>query len=247
MNNKILIISDNVHLCEQLKDLFLKYRSNNFSVKFSISPYSNRTIFLSRLNESVLVYDLKNDSDIEEILNNYDLIISIHCKQIFPLKIINNIKCINIHPGYNPINRGWYPQVFAINQNLPIGATIHEIDEELDHGNIIARAFVNKEIIDTSETLYNKIIKKEIELVSENLDSILKNTYKTIKPEQEGKLYLKKDFRELCKLNLEEKLTTIQLINRIRALTHGEFKNAYFIDPETNKKIYVSINLEYEK
>jgi dTDP-4-amino-4,6-dideoxyglucose formyltransferase len=247
MYNKILIISDNIYLCEQLKGLFSRYRSKNFLIQFSISPYSKERDFSDRLNETVLVYDLRNDNTIKEILNKYNLIISIHCKQFFPLAIVNSIKCINIHPGYNPINRGWYPQVFAIEQNLPVGATIHEIDEKLDHGNIIARALVNKEITDTSETLYNKIIKKEIELITEYLDSILKNTYKTIKPEDEGKLYLKKDFQKLCKLDLDEKLTMIQFINKIRALTHGEFNNAYFIDPETGNKIYISIKLQTEK
>ena len=189
---------------------------------------------------------MRNDSDVNHILNNYDLIISIHCKQIFPSKIINNIKCINIHPGYNPINRGWYPQVFAIHENLSIGATIHEMDNQLDNGNIIARAFVEKEITDTSETLYNKIVKKEIELLNMSLESIIDNTYQSFKPEHEGEIYLKKDFRDLCELNLNEKSTTIQFINRLRALTHGEFKNAFFIDPSTGKKIYVSINLSSE-
>ena len=240
MYNKILIISDNLSLCNEVKNLFLKHKKEDLSVNFSVSPFSDKLIFSNKLNKSIQVFDMRNDSDVNHILNNYDLIISIHCKQIFPSKIIDNIKCINIHPGYNPINRGWYPQVFAIHENLSIGATIHEMDNQLDNGNIIARAFVEKEITDTSETLYNKIVKKEIELL--NID----NTYQSFKPENEGELYLKKDFRDLCELNLNEKSTTIQFINRLRALTHGEFKNAFFIDPSTGKKIYVSINLSSE-
>ena len=246
MYNKILIISDNLHLCSEVKNLFLKHKKENLSVSFSISPFSDKLIFSNQLNQSIQVFDMKNTHDINHILNNYDLIISIHCKQIFPSKIINNIKCINVHPGYNPINRGWYPQVFAIHKNLLVGATIHEIDNQLDHGNIIARAFVEKEITDTSETLYNKIVKKEIELLNMSLESIIENNYQSFKPENEGELYLKKDFRDLCELNLNERSTTTQFINRLRALTHGEFKNAFFIDPSTGKKIYVSINLSSE-
>lgn len=246
MYNKILIISDNLSLCNEVKNLFLKHKKEGLSVNFSVSPFSEKLIFSNKLNKSIRVFDMRNDNDVNHILNNHDLIISIHCKQIFPPKIINNIKCINIHPGYNPINRGWYPQVFAIIKDLPIGATIHEMDNQLDNGNIIARAFVEKEITDTSETLYNKIVKKEIELLSMSLESIIENSYQSFKPENEGELYLKKDFRDLCELNLNEKFTTIQFINKLRALSHGEFKNAFFIDPSTGKKIYVSVNLSSE-
>jgi dTDP-4-amino-4,6-dideoxyglucose formyltransferase len=246
MYNNILIISDNIQLCKKVKKLISKQKNEKTNFRFSISPFSNKLVFTRELEEHICVYNMKNRNDVEIILNNYDLIISIHCKQFFPPEIINNIRCINIHPGYNPINRGWYPQVFAICNNLPVGATIHEMDNQLDNGNIIDRALVNQEIIDTSEKLYNKIIKKEIELLSKNLGSIIRNDYGTIKPEVEGQLKLKSDFKDLCRLDLSEKSTILQLINRLRALTHGNFKNAFFIDPFTGKKVFVSIKLQYE-
>lgn len=246
MKKKILIISDNIYLCGELKRIFILY-IDEYDFVFSISPYSNLKEFSNQLNEKVFVFDLKQENDIENISTNFNMVISIHCKQLFPKKLFSKVKCINIHPGYNPINRGWYPQVFAIINNLPVGATIHEIDEQIDHGNIIARSFVKKEISDTSKTLYDKIIKKEIELVKDNLDAILKGTYKTFLPEEEGQLYLKKDFRKLCALNLDEVGTYSQFINKLRALTHGDLKNAYFIDSESGKKIYVSINLNAEE
>ena len=246
MYKKVLIISDNVYLSTLVKDLFLKYRSESLSIRFSVSPFSDQSIFSKQLNEIVEVYDLRDHKTVQLLTTIYDLIISIHCKQIFPPYLINNIKCINVHPGYNPINRGWYPQVFAIDQDIQVGATIHEIDEKLDHGNIIDREFIEKEITDTSETLYNKIIQKEIELLNKNLDNILKNNYSIIIPENEGNLYLKKDFKALCELKLDEKLTTMQFVNRIRALTHGEFKNAFFIDPVSKKKVFITIQLTPE-
>jgi methionyl-tRNA formyltransferase len=156
------------------------------------------------------------------------------------------VKCINIHPGFNPINRGWYPQVFSIINKLPVGATIHEIDEKLDHGNIIAREFVNKESYDTSESLYNKIVDKEIELLELNIENIISGNFKVTVPEEEGNLNLKKDFNKLLELDLEEQISVGDLINRLRALTHGDFNNAYFIDPSTGKKIFIRINLKPE-
>jgi hypothetical protein len=49
----------------------------------------------------------------------------------------------------------------------------------------------------------------------------------------------------LCELDLDEKLTALQFINRLRALSHGDFKNAYFTNPENGEKIYININLSY--
>ncbi len=69
--------------------------------------------------------------------DKYILFISLHCKQIFPQRLTDNYRCINIHPGYNPYNRGWFPQVFSILNKNTAGVTIHEIDQELDHGPII--------------------------------------------------------------------------------------------------------------
>ena len=48
------------------------------------------------------------------------------------------IGCINIHSSLLPKYRGRHPIVWAmINQEKEIGVTIHWIDEEIDHGDII--------------------------------------------------------------------------------------------------------------
>lgn len=246
MFKNILIVSDNSDLCNQIYVLSQNYKYNDRNFTFSISPFSNPRDF-SLINKKITVLNLKDEIVIDEIITKFDLVISIHCKQIFPKKLVESIKCINVHPGYNPINRGWYPQVFAIVYDLPIGATIHEIDELLDHGNIIDRKFVKKSEQDTSLSLYNKVVQAEIELLKVNFKHILNDTYSVIKPEIEGNLFLKKDFNNLCNLNMDEVGTMRILLNKLRALTHGEYKNAYFIDSETNEKVYISLQFETEK
>jgi len=247
MYKRILVISDNIIMASSFQEIFEELDLMDVSVDYSISPLSDKFKFEEKLNKGVFVYNLKSDQHLEEIIEKYDLVFSIHCKQIFPKKLINSLKCMNVHPGYIPLNRGWYPQVFSIIYDLPIGATIHEIDEDLDHGNIIDRELVEKEIIDTSFTLYNKVIQKEKSLLKKNLFSIISNSYTTIKPENEGHLYLRADFNKLCEIDLNQSTTAKDIINKLRALTHDEFKNAFFIDPKTGKKVFISINLEYEK
>jgi methionyl-tRNA formyltransferase len=241
---EVLIISDNPFLAERFeKEVWTLVYSSSYNLSFGCSPYSNTADF--NLSKPISKIDLKNSEDLNAILGSH-LILSIHCKQLFPEKLVNTVRCVNVHPGYNPINRGWYPQVFAIIENLDIGATIHEIDKHLDNGKIIVREKVQKYEDDTSLSLYNRITNKEIELLKFNIESILNNTYQAFLPELKGTLRLKKDFNKLLQIDLDEKLTMGEAINRLRALTHGAYKNAYYFN-KIGDKIYISLNIDREK
>ena len=245
-NKRALIISDNHRIVNEFCEIVLKKNIQNWDFSFAISPNSKKEDFHFIKRDEFYTFDLKKKKHIDFITREFDTVISLHCKQIFPPKLFKKVKCINVHPGYNPYNRGWYPQVFSIINNLPIGVTIHEIDEDIDHGNIIFREKVEKYSYDTSETLYDRIVKKEIELIDLHLVNILANNYATITPENEGNLYLKNDFNNLLELNLEEVSTVGKVIDKLRALTHGDYNNAYFIDKNTKKKIFISITLQRE-
>ena len=200
---EILILTDNIFLAQRFEKLvWPKVDSTLYKLSFGCSPCSEIDKF--DLFFPITSINLKKTEHIETLLKK-DLIISLHCKQLFPLKLLNNVRCINIHPGYNPTTRGWFPHVFAIINDLEIGVTIHEIDEKLDHGKIIIREKVDKYNHDTSLTLYNRIIEKEIELLTLHINSIIENSYTLIQPECGGNIFLEKDFINLCKLNLEKK------------------------------------------
>ena len=65
-------------------------------------------------------------------------------------------------------------------------------------------------------------------------------------PEQEGNVNLKKDFNDLCLLDMNKATTMGEAINYLRALTHGNYPNAFFVDSETGAKVYVKISLQKE-
>ena len=184
-------------------------------------------------------------TQVSKIVEKYNLILSIHCMQIFPAALINQILCVNVHPGFNPYNRGWFPQVFSIINGLKAGVTIHEIDEQLDHGPIIAQKEYRIESWDTSISVYIKIMEIEREIVLENFSSIREGTYKSRLPSIEGNLNHKQDFDRLKRLDLDEQGVFRDFLNRLRALTHGDFKNAYYID-ESGKRIFIRVILEPE-
>lgn len=247
MYSRILVISDNLRLCQRVDYLFNAKDFDHVSWSFGLSPGTDLNLFRNTLPRDFITVDMKNDATVERIISDFDLVISIHCKQLFPAKLINRVKCINVHPGYNPINRGWYPQVFAIIHGWEIGATIHEIDETMDHGPIIDRELVEKFIEDNSEQLYDRILNKEIELLSRNIEKIVNGNYETFLPEGEGNLFLKKDFNALCEINLDETVKAGEFIRKLQALTHGDYKNAYFIHPEDNRKYYIEIRIKPDK
>ena len=213
----VLIISDNQFIKENMIRIFNNHNLQNTIVE-------------------------SKGIDLHNVDPKYELIISAHCNKIFPSKLVNSFRCINIHPGLNPHNRGWFPQVFSLINKLPIGATIHEMDEKLDHGPIIFQEEVVIESTDTSFSLYEKIIKKEIELFENNFNSIIDNSYEIVIPKNKGNLNFKKDFDKLCKLDLNNVDTFENHINILKALTFDKYKNAYFID-KNGDKIYLNLKL----
>jgi methionyl-tRNA formyltransferase len=240
--NKLLVISDNSFLIAAFHKLTRQF--DGLSVDYACSGSNIALLNDPTLQVNIKAIDVKKEY--ESLVGAYELIFSLHCKQMFPIELVGLVKCINVHPGYNPYNRGWFPQVFSILNKLPAGATIHEIDALLDHGPIIARKQVSVNSWDTSFDIYNRVQQSEVELIKENLESILQGTYSTFEPEEEGNINLKKDFNELCKLNLNEVTTLGNAIDCLRALTHGKYSNAYYLDAKTGKKVFVKISLGKE-
>jgi len=243
---KILLVTDNEVLLFRFKKLIherIVFEKAKFKVHYAYT--SKNVAFYTKFFETDWIRPITIKNEVDFLIKEYDIILSLHCKQLFPEKLVKNVKCINIHPGLNPNNRGWFPQVFSIINKLPCGATIHEMDEQLDHGKIICQKEVKIEMWDTSLTAYNKIIEAEIELLSDNLENILIGQYESFLPEV-GNLNLRIDFDKLCNIDLEDTDTFLNHINKLRALTHGNYANAYFIDKETNKRVYVKIELTHE-
>ena len=235
---KVLVLTDNVYIFNKFLEIIESNLRDDLKFTFRCSPSSTST-FSNYKNVKVL--DIKENY--KSVINNYDLDISCHCKKIFPKELVVSTRCINIHPGLNPYNRGWYPQVFAINNKMPHGATIHLMDEEVDHGDIIVQDEVTIQPYDTSLTVYEKVVNLEVKLFEENFDSIIEGNYYAKKMSAKGNYNSISDFKELCKLDLNDNGSLRKHIDLLRSLTHGDYKNAYFIDDYGNK-IIVSLNLE---
>ena len=234
---KICIFTDNAYIYEGFCALLPRFPEHTFD--FFYSP-QNRA-FSPRENFRPLRLKEQNT----DFYDRYDLFLSLHSKQLFPDELVENHLCINVHPGLNPHNRGWFPQVFSILNGLPVGVTIHRMDRKLDHGPILWQEELPIYLQDTSNDVYDRILAKELELLDKHLGDILTGNYTLTPMAEEGNINYKADFDALCPIDLKEPATYGAVIDRLRALTHAPYQNAYFIDAD-GKKVYVGITLRKE-
>lgn len=242
--HNILVVSDNEVILANFVQLLQDQPELTEGRTFTFVCGPNHDALIGKTFGDYTLKPINMKTAYSTVIDTYDLVLSAHSKQIFPAALVKGVVCINVHPGYNPLNRGWYPQVFSIINELPLGATIHEIDEELDHGRIIAREKVQVYAWDTSLTAYNRVQELEIALLKRHLPAILEGAYKAFPPEEEGSVKLKKDFEALREIDLNEIVTFREAINRLRALSHPPFKNGYFIDPASGERVWISVDLE---
>jgi methionyl-tRNA formyltransferase len=230
----LLVLTDNLQMLGEFRTRAVHHRHTHFHYAFS--PENRQAEEFIRRG----CFPLCVHKDLEQILRDYTKVISIHSKQVFPAKLVKTLPCYNLHPGLNPYNRGWSPQVFSILNALPLGATLHEMVEKVDAGPIIDQIEVKVESWDTSKTAYDKVIKAECELLEKHLGAILSSNYSTTLPHMRGNFNTLARFESLMPLDLEEKTTIGECIDRLRALSHPPYWNAYFRDKD-GRKVFLRI------
>jgi dTDP-4-amino-4,6-dideoxyglucose formyltransferase len=237
---RLLVVSENVNLCQFLKsEICAQGLSTEWDTDFRYTSYNNDPKSMVEFGAKEI--NIKMSKTVNYIIENYDIVFSLHCKQIFPASLVEKTPCFNFHPGFNPYNRGWYPQSFSIINGLPIGATIHRMDADIDHGGIVAQQEVSIAPEDSSLNVYDKVIEAEKKLMKKHLLAILSDNVTLSSPKEEGNYNSIRDYKALCELDLENTSTLRSHINLLRALTHGEFRNAYFV--EGGKKYFVKISI----
>ena len=236
---KVCVIADNEYIYIQFLSMVKEgvFLGNDFDFFYS---YTNLD-FTSKYNgEKFFPINLQAQS--HNFFDLYDVFLSLHSKQIFPHQLVSKKLCINVHPGYNPYNRGVFPQVFSIINKHPVGVTIHKMDAELDHGPIFFRREIPVYDWDTSFDVYKRIQELEIVMIRDCLPQILCNAVQEFSAESEGNLNYKKDFLQLCEIDLNQICTYGEAIDRLRAMTFEGYHNAFFITEE-NRKVYVQLKL----
>lgn len=239
----VCIITDNFYIYEHFVKLLEKKQYTDHRFDFFYSPW-NRA-FAEKFGDGDGMRPIRLRDQGETFFDAYDLFLSLHCKQLFPDAMVNGHLCINVHPGYNPHNRGWFPQVFSIINGLPIGVTIHKMDTELDHGPILWQEALQIGTHETSKDVYDRILALEMQMMDVHLDDLLSGNFTLTPMAEEGNVNYKQDFDDLCRIDPDRPATWGEVIDYLRAMTHAPYQNAYFID-EDGKRVYVGITLKKE-
>ena len=119
-------------------------------------------------HDAEIVRELKNRGVELVCLAGYMRLLSKDFIRAFPNQIIN------IHPSLLPSFKGLDAQKQAFDYGVKFtGCTVHFVDEELDHGAIIAQKIVEVKDDDTAETLSARILEQEHSLYIEALKKIV--------------------------------------------------------------------------
>jgi phosphoribosylglycinamide formyltransferase 1 len=126
-------------------------------------------------HDAEIIAELTNRNVDFVCLAGYMRLLSADFVSAFPNKIVN------IHPSLLPSFAGLDAQKQAVDYGVKFsGCTVHLVDEQLDHGAIIAQKVVGVFADDTAETLSARILEHEHELYIEALTMIVSGNFDII-------------------------------------------------------------------
>lgn len=217
------------------------------SKKLNGSLHQNKLINISSLtSEDIYYIEDINQVNENNPLDSYevDYVFGIHFPFIIkaPVLASPNIGFLNLHPAYLPYNKGWHTPTWAILDNNKYGATLHFMTEELDAGDIVAQSEVEIKPHYTANQLYQLVLDAEENLFKEALPQLLTLHPSKSRQEHKGTSHNKADLDKIQKINLNEKLYPVDLINKLRALTTNNIEEAAYFEVD-GKKYSIQINI----
>ena len=188
-----------------------------------------------------LTFENLNVQKIEYLKPNIG--ISAYFGNILKADIINCFPqgIINLHPSYLPYNQGRNTNVWPLIDNSPAGVTIHKIDTGVDTGLILIQKIVEIYQTDTAKTLYKRLEKEMFKLFALNWNRLKNEKIKLVQQPKKGTKHLGHELSKLKILDLEEKMTMREAINRLRACTFSPFPGATFNIEKKSYEIEIKI------
>ena len=168
-----------------------------------------------------VVFGDANVSDYEPV----EVGISVHYTKILkPHLIAKYRKIYNLHPGYLPWGRGYYPVFWAMWEQTPAGATFHEITAGIDEGPIVKQIRVEQRPDDTGGSLHERVRVAEKELFSQLWPAIVEGKPIDSFPQARGGTYhAKREFFDLKSCPDWRLMPAEDLVRLARALTFPGF------------------------
>ncbi len=158
-------------------------------------------------NKNIIVFENGQKPLNARIITNYDFVISFGYNKKIKDQILKRLyrPAVNLHLSYLPYNKGSDPNYWSFKKKTPSGVSIHEIDENLDTGNIMFRKKIKfKNIKNLTLKKSYWILRKEIQkLFILNYKKILDYSYKSFKPREKGSFHKRNDLPKNISWNLK--------------------------------------------
>lgn len=153
---------------------------------------------------------------------------SVHYPKIFSQAFLGRYRAIyNVHPGYLPWGRGWYPVFWALWNDEPAGATVHQVTAKLDGGPILDQISVPKVETDTGDSLLRRVRHAEKALIIRYLFSCSRPCMWPVRATQEkGSYHDKKDFARIVTHDFVRNLPAGQVFKLRQCLEYEKRLNA---------------------
>lgn len=164
---------------------------------------------------------LKNELWTKKIQEfNPDVIIVVAYGKIIPKSILSipQLGCVNVHPSLLPKYRGPSPiQSAILNQDQETGVSIMLLDNEMDHGPILAQEKIILNPTETGESLYDKLSILGADLLIKTLDKYLNNEISPKEQNHAAATFTKLIAKEDGQINWQESAEQIEA--KIRAFS----------------------------
>lgn len=114
------------------------------------------------------------------LAQSFDLTVSYTYRYILTQEVIGDLNnnVVNIHNSYLPWNRGADPNIWSIIDDTPRGVTLHYIDSQLDHGDIIAQTLLSPPLRQGVESVEYENNVPTLSSTYDDLDKAAKQLFK---------------------------------------------------------------------
>jgi methionyl-tRNA formyltransferase len=159
--------------------------------------------------------------------------------QLFPRGVVN------VHPGYLPYNRGRNPQIWAIIDGTPAGASLHYMDNGVDTGPLIKGVEVSVDLSDTGASLRTKLEQACVEVTRLGWPSVQSGFTPSRQEHNQGSAHRLNDVESINEIDLDATYRGRDLINLLRALSSPpQSRGAYF---KTDfGRVWISVDMQPE-
>lgn len=154
---------------------------------------------------------------------------------------------INLHYSLLPAYRGVYPVNWAIAEGATkTGVSYHLVDERIDAGDVLCQAEAPILANDTARTLQLRLDDLAEGLFDDLMDFVAEDRQIEPLPQGAGSYRSRKQFNALRHIELDRAYSGKEMLDLLRGLTFAGARNAYFIDPASGRRMYVSVQIDPE-